>query len=109
MHKLLFLVMLLFLFLFPGGCAKYWYQEGKSFEECKQARAECFEELKKRTDFSGSTVEYEIEYMNECMEAKGYREVSAKELPLDARREEPETTLHWRVRGVAGSLRKPQD
>ena len=106
MRKLLFL-MLSLLFLLPAGCAKYWYQEGKSFDECKRARAECFTELSKRTNFANPTVEYEIKYMNECMQAKGYREVSAKELPMDVKREEPESSLHWRARGVAGALKTP--
>jgi hypothetical protein len=100
----------LIILLFPlvvCGCAKYWYQEGKSFDECKQARAECFQELTKRTDFTSPTVDYEIKYMNECMWAKGYREVSAKELPMDVKREEPESSLHWRARGVAGTVTKP--
>lgn len=95
------------LFFFPTGCAKYWYQEGKTFEECKQTREECFEGLRKRTDFSSPTVDYEIKYMNECMREKGYREVSAKELPLEVKREEPDTTLNWRARGLAGTLTEP--
>jgi hypothetical protein len=105
-HKLLFSICLSGLF-FSGGCAKYWYQEGKSFEECKQARNECFAELKKRTDFSSPTSDYEIKYMNQCMQEKGYRQVSAKELPLEAKREEPDTTLNWRARGLAGTLGEP--
>jgi len=105
-RKLLF-SMLLVPLLFSVGCAKYWYQEGKTFQECKQARDECFGQLTQRTDFSSPTVEYEIKYMNECMQAKGYREVSAKELPIDVKREEPETSLHWRARGLAGTLAEP--
>ncbi len=88
-----------------SGCSTYWYQEGKTFEECRQARDACFAELQKRTDFSYPTVEYEIKFMNECMASKGYREVKNKELPLDARRQEPESTLHWRIRGLAGSVK----
>jgi hypothetical protein len=107
MQKLFLFVCLSVLFFVPSGCAKYWYQEGKSFDECNHARAECFEALKKRTDFSSPTVEYELKYMNECMQAKGYREVSAKELPLEVRREEPETSLHWRTRGIAGTVAEP--
>lgn len=105
MSKHIIGIFLLPLILFSAGCSKYWYQEGKSFDECKQARAECFEELKKRTDFSNPTADYEIKFMNECMQSKGFREVSAKELPLDVRREEPETSLHWRTRGLAGSVK----
>ena len=62
-----------------------------------------FNELQKRTDFVG-TGSYEFEYMTQCMQEKGYRLVKEKELPVDARRERPETTLHWRAKGVAGSI-----
>jgi hypothetical protein len=103
MQKLL-LLFLSVLFFVPAGCAKYWYQEGKSFDECKRTRDECFEGLKQRTDFSSPTADYEIKYMNECMREKGYREVSANKLPLDVRREEPESSLHWRARGLAGTV-----
>ena len=92
--------------IFLTGCSKYWYQEGKSFEECKNARNECFAELKKRSDLSNLTVEYEIKFMNDCMTKKGYREVSQDELPLDAKRQEPESSFHWRARGLAGTLKK---
>jgi len=88
-----------------SGCSTYWYQEGKTFEECRQARDECFAELQKRTDFSYPTVEYEIKFMNECMASKGYRQVKNKELPMDVKRQEPDTTLHWRTRGLAGSVK----
>jgi PBP1b-binding outer membrane lipoprotein LpoB len=92
--------------IFLTGCSKYWYQEGKSFEECKNARNECFAELKKRSDLSNLTVEYEIKFMNDCMTKKDYREVSQDELPLDAKREEPDSSFHWRARGLAGTLKK---
>ena len=39
------------------------------------------------------------------MEKKGYRIVTKDELPLDVRREAPETSLHYRAKGVAGTLR----
>ncbi|MFC1677282.1 hypothetical protein ACFL3G_09500 [Planctomycetota bacterium] len=102
------LIILLFLssIIFLTGCSKYWYQEGKSFEECKDARDECFAELQKRSDLSNLTVEYEIKFMNDCMTKKGYREVSQDELPLDAKRQEPDSSFHWRTRGLAGSLKK---
>ncbi len=97
-------VFLAALFLLPSGCAKYWYQEGKSFDECRQARAQCFEELKKRSDFSNISAEYEVQFMNECMQSKGYRAVPSSELPLEVRREEPQSSLHWRTKGIAGTL-----
>ncbi len=97
-------LLLLLLPLIVSGCATYWYQEGKSFNECKQARDECFQELRKRTDFTSPTAEYEIQFMNQCMQSKGYREVKSSELPMDARRQGPESSLHWRARGLAGSV-----
>jgi len=92
--------------IFLTGCSKYWYQEGKSFDECKQARGECSSELQKRSDLSNLTVEYEIKFMNDCMTKKGYREVSQDELPLDAKRQEQESSFHWRARGLAGTMKK---
>ncbi len=51
-------------------------------------------------------MEYEIKFMNDCMTAKNYREVSQDELPLDAKREEPDSSFHWRARGLSGTLKK---
>jgi len=88
---------------FLTGCAQYWYQEGKTFQQCQQDRRACFDELAKRTDFVG-TGDYEFEFLTECMEQKGYRLVKDDELPSDAKRQRPDTSLHWRAKGVAGSL-----
>lgn len=104
MNKILLLTLLSGLFLLSSGCSKYWYQEGTTFQQCQQARSECFEELSKRTDFSGFTSEYELNYMEECMQSKGYRKVSAKELPMDVKRQEPDRSLHWMSSGVAGKV-----
>ena len=57
-----------------------------------------------RTDFSGATVDYEIEYMNECMRKKGYRDVYVGDLPLDVKRQAPDSSFHWRMRGIAGTV-----
>jgi hypothetical protein len=85
------------------GCTQYWYQEGKSFQECQLAQQECFQELRKRTDFIG-TMDYEFEYMTQCMRDKGYRLVKESELPMEAKRKRPDSTLHWRTKGIAGHL-----
>ena len=87
-----------------GGCASYWYQEGKTFEECKQDREECREELLRHSDLT-RVGPYEIKFMEECMKEKGYRLVKENELPMHVRRELPETSLHYRAKGVAGTLR----
>ena len=92
--------------IFLAGCSNYWYQEGKSFEECGNARNECFAELQKRSDMSNLTVEYEIKFMNDCMTKKGYRQVPQDELPLGIKRQEPDSSFHYRARGLAGILKK---
>ncbi len=86
------------------GCATYWYQGGKTFDECRQARTECRAELLKRSDLKGLTVDYEVKFMENCMNQRGYRIVTAEDLPLGVRREEPDTTLHWRTVGAAGTI-----
>jgi hypothetical protein len=90
--------------LICGGCAQYWYQEGKTFEQCQQAQADCFDALRKRSDLGGPTYEYEYKFMDECMQEKGYRLVGSKELPLNIKREEGKTSIHWRARGIAGQV-----
>ena len=86
-----------------NGCASYWYQEGRTFAECQQAQEACREELIKRSSLSrfGS---YEIGFMKNCMEEKGYRRVRQRDLPMGVRRQAPETSLHYRAIGVAGEL-----
>lgn len=91
--------------IFQTGCFKYWYQEGKSFDECLNDREECFNELSKRTDFTDPS--YEHEYMDTCMQQKGYRSVFADDLPLDVKRESPESRKHWQEHGVAGTVTGP--
>jgi hypothetical protein len=86
------------------GCSSYWYQEGKSFEECEQARAQCRNELLKRSDFKNLTVQYEVEFMKDCMGQKGYKQTYQNDLPLNVKREEPDSTLHWRAVGLAGTI-----
>jgi len=90
-----------------AGCEpKYWYREGRTFDECKADRAECRAELLQRADLQYVT-NYERRFMENCMQQRGYRLVPAHDLPLDARREEPNlvTAVPWdRFYGIAGSL-----
>lgn len=105
MNRILVMVVSLMLCVAANGCATYWYQEGKSFRECQRAQEACREELVNRSSLSriGS---YEIEFMQNCMEEKGYRQVKQSALPLGVRRQEPETSLHYRAVGIAGELRE---
>ncbi|MCE5186490.1 MAG: hypothetical protein LLF76_10235 [Planctomycetaceae bacterium] len=105
MRQMTVLIIVSALILVQGGCVKYWYREGTTFDECKDAHAKCLEELSKRTDFSNAG--YEYKYVNECMRAKGYRQVYAGKLPLDVKRHGPESSLDWREKGIAGTLPEP--
>jgi hypothetical protein len=95
------------LFCLSAGCAKYYYQEGKTFEECEKDRAECFSELKKHADWDMPGA-YEHEFMEECMKSKGYRLVTENKLPLNVKRQDPSSSLYGQLygarRGIAGTL-----
>ncbi|MHC4552284.1 MAG: hypothetical protein ACYSUT_05900 [Planctomycetota bacterium] len=86
-----------------SGCAQYWYQEDTTFNQCQQAQKECLDALLQRSDMSYVS-DYEIEFMKTCMYEKGYRLVTEDELPMDVKRKKPETSLHWRMKGIAGTI-----
>ena len=90
------------------GCTKYWYRADKTIDECKAERHECLEELKKYSNNAHSMGDYELKFMDDCMEQKGYSAVKESELPLRVRREDPDRTDNWFTKGVAGSLEKEQ-
>jgi hypothetical protein len=89
------------------GCAKYYYQEGKSFAACKRDCEECWIELKRRADYEMPGA-YEHKFMDECMKQKGYRLVKESKLPLDVKRQDPSPTIVGRAyegrRGLAGTV-----
>jgi len=100
--------MLVFICLF-SGCAKYYYQEGRSFDECASARKDCVAELQKRlADQSQKAGGYEHKFMEDCMARRGYMLVTEDKLPLDAKRQDPDSSLKGFLygyrRGIAGAL-----
>ena len=108
MKSSLVLLMLVFICLF-SGCAKYYYQEGRSFDECASARKDCVAELQKRlADQSHSASGYEHKFMEDCMAQKGYELVTEDQLPLDVKRQDPDSSLkgflYGSRRGIAGAL-----
>ena len=106
MKKCTVLLMLGLIYSF-AGCAKYYYQEGKSFEECTSDRGDCFSELKKRMDPLVPS-DYAYKFMEDCMIRRGYKLVTESELPLDVKRQDPDKTLYGQLygyrRGIAGTL-----
>jgi hypothetical protein len=102
-------LLLLGLICFFTGCTQYYYQEGKSFNECASARKDCYAELQKRlADDSRSSIGYENKFMEDCMKRKGYRLVTEDKLPLEAKRQDPDSSLKGFIygyrRGIAGAL-----
>ena len=101
-------LLLLGLICLSAGCQKYYYQEGKIFEECAKDRIDCFSELKKRMSALGTPGSYEYKFIEECMKSKGYRLVTENKLPLDVKRQDPDTSLQGQLygyrRGVAGTV-----
>jgi hypothetical protein len=92
-----------------AGCAHYYYQEGKTFDECANARKDCYAELQKRlADESHSSIGYENKYIKDCMERKGYKLVTEDKLPLEAKRQDPDSSLKGFLygyrQGIAGAL-----
>ena len=105
--KTLVSVLLLFLICLSGGCGKYWYQEGKTFEECKRDRQECFNELQKYGNEEPSFAlgrDYWHRFVKECMEERGYKLVPENKLPMQVKRQAPESTPTRIIHGIAGTL-----
>ena len=102
-------LLLLGLICLFAGCAKYYYQESKTFNECAKDRADCTAELQKRlADQSQRAGGYEHKFMEDCMEQKGYILVTENKLPLQVKRQDPDSSLKGYLygyrRGIAGAL-----
>ena len=107
--KISLALLLACLVFIPAGCAKYYYQAGKTFEECEKDRADCVSELKKRLGtVSTRPGGYEYKFIEDCMKRKGYSLVTEDDLPLDVKRQDPDTSLKGQLyghrRGIAGAL-----
>ncbi len=91
-----------------SGCQRmYWYQEGKTFDECRADYEDCQAELLKRTDRRYPS-SYRHRFIDNCMQARGYEVLAGKDLPLDVAREDPIVPSDWpgdHAYGVAGALR----
>ncbi len=90
------------------GCQRmYWYQDGKTFDECRADYEDCQAELLKRTDRRYAS-SYKYRFLDNCMRERGYEVVAEKGLPLDVAREDPMVPSDWpgvHAYGVAGTLR----
>ena len=86
------------------GCAQYWYQEGKTYEECAADLEECQGEMLKYADANSMSFGgYEIRFVEQCMKEKGYKSVTEDKLPLRVKRKDPPK---WFYHGIAGALKE---
>jgi hypothetical protein len=96
------------LLCFLAGCAKYWYQEGKNFEQCKQDRLQCYEDMKRYSQDPEDLGKYEFKVMGDCMVLKGYRLVTEHKLHVRVKREDPNLAVPWMIHGVAGFIEQQE-
>lgn len=111
MNRLVIAVMLASAWMLAGCANKYYYQEGKTIEECQQCYKQCAAKFRKLEDPNAPeelgrfniSYNYEGKFMDACMLEKGYDVVSENRLPLDIKRE---TFDQWErsKRGLAGTL-----
>ena len=106
MRRAIAAILILITLLPFAGCTTYWYQAGKTIDECKGDRLGCLEELKKYSSDWREMGNYEFKFMEDCMRQKGYTLLKEGELPLRVKREDPDRLLHARLHGVAGTLKK---
>jgi len=89
-----------------AGCStSYWYQEGKTFDQCYEDHRACYEELAAlttQTEFG----DRELKIIADCMKSKGYRLKAESHLPYPTRTLRPDRTIHYRLHGIAGAPSK---
>jgi len=86
-----------------GGCSKYWYQDGRSFDECRKSLASCQAEATRYADVERTRGlgSYERDFVKECMQKKGYELVSEGKLPVRVKRE---SSPVFGIPGMAGTI-----
>ena len=94
---------LLLSFCLLAGCAKYWYQEGRTFRETQQDLAACQAEAARYADVERTygLGSYEKSFVTDCMNRKGYTLVPEKELPVRVKRQ---SSPVFGLSGVAGTI-----
>ena len=86
-----------------SGCAKYWYRDGASFEQCRKDLASCRAEATRYSDVERTygLGSYEKNFVKGCMQEKGYQLLAEKNLPVRVKRE---SSPVFGIPGVAGTI-----
>lgn len=99
----LYPVLLAVLIACTAGCStSYWYQEGKTFDECYEDHRACYKQLEILTDQT-ELGNREMKIIADCMKSKGYRLKAESHLPYPTKSLAPDRTIHYRLRGIAGA------
>ena len=102
MRRLNIAVLLIAACLTSGCATEYWYQKGKTFEECYADHRACCQELERLTDQT-QLGDRELKIIEDCMRSRGYRVVPESRLPYPTKSLAPDRTIHYRLRGIAGA------
>jgi len=86
MHFKILSVSCLFIF---SGCTSYWYQEGKTFDQCYIDLDNCRKEMVQHYEAGTGIYGYGKRYEESCMQERGYRLTKDSGLPLDVKRQDP--------------------
>ncbi len=100
--KTILSITLLVLMCCLTGCTSYWYQEGKTFDECAGDLRQCVSEMRTYSDKSINLGVYDIRFEKDCMKRRGYKLVKERKLPMRVRRQGPGSSAG--TYGVAGLL-----
>ena len=86
-----------------GGCTKFWYQEGKTYQQCREDLAQCRLEASRYSDVERThgLGSYETKFVESCMQEKGYQLLPEKQLPIRVKRE---SSPVFGIPGVAGKI-----
>lgn len=89
-----------------SGCTAYWYQPGKTLEQCSQDIIECKFEAKRsglfplQLGFFSTSPSPMEKYYIDCMRLKGYRSYQEKYLPVGVKtRRVPGTGISFYAAG----------
>ena len=96
------LVVVLGMLCLASGCGEYWYQEGKTFDQCKQDFSACCAE-KAEYNPDNRSLPYENKFISRCMKEKGYKRVTETKLPLRVKRQASTATPFEVANGFAGT------
>ena len=100
--KRVFVAVSFLILLQSAGCS-YWYQGGVTFDECEQDLEQCYYSLTNYSDMH-EIRNYEVDFIKDCMECKGYTLTLEDDLPTMVKRRDPYMDTFWLLAGTSGTI-----